>query len=234
MCSNCRRALVCGKWDRNVDSICGAVLSEERERLARQKGQQRTERWVGAYEICGDNSGEDTPVPIPNTEVKLLSADDTWWETAWESRTLPLLLKKNKSNGLFFFSFKEACKKGQRKIGELTKIREYINFVNIWSHICWQSRQKSKKLTNLTTFWQINLHNTKIIANRCWQLSIKSDFLSTYRVKGALLLFYMWNRRDTGNHKRTWKYLKFALELSTKYSTTTWHRPCWHISKIWK
>ena len=41
---------------------------------------------------CGDNSEEVTPVPIPNTEVKLLSADDTWWETAWESRTLPLIL----------------------------------------------------------------------------------------------------------------------------------------------
>ena len=40
----------------------------------------------------GDNSEEVTPVPIPNTEVKLLSADDTWWETAWESRTLPLIL----------------------------------------------------------------------------------------------------------------------------------------------
>ena len=42
--------------------------------------------------ICGGNSEEVTPVPIPNTEVKLLSADDTWWETAWESRTLPLIL----------------------------------------------------------------------------------------------------------------------------------------------
>ena len=42
--------------------------------------------------ICGDNSEEVTPVPIPNTEVKLLSADDTWWETARESRTLPLIL----------------------------------------------------------------------------------------------------------------------------------------------
>ena len=41
--------------------------------------------------ICGDYSGEVTPVPIPNTEVKLLCADDTWWETAWESRTLPLI-----------------------------------------------------------------------------------------------------------------------------------------------
>mgnify|MGYP001776648527 CR=1 FL=1 len=38
----------------------------------------------------GDNSGEDTPVPIPNTAVKLPSADDTWRETAWESRSLPV------------------------------------------------------------------------------------------------------------------------------------------------
>ena len=44
--------------------------------------------------ICGDNSEEETPVPIPNTEVKLLSADDTWWETAWESKTLPLIFLK--------------------------------------------------------------------------------------------------------------------------------------------
>ena len=31
----------------------------------------------------------DTPVPIPNTAVKLLSADDTWLETARESKSLP-------------------------------------------------------------------------------------------------------------------------------------------------
>ena len=36
---------------------------------------------------CSDNSEEVTPVPIPNTVVKLLSADDTWWVTAWEIRT---------------------------------------------------------------------------------------------------------------------------------------------------
>ena len=36
---------------------------------------------------CGYYSKEDTPVPIPNTEVKLLSADGTWWATAWESKT---------------------------------------------------------------------------------------------------------------------------------------------------
>ena len=45
---------------------------------------------IRAEPTCGDYSGEVTPVPIPNTEVKLPCADDTWRETAWESRTLPL------------------------------------------------------------------------------------------------------------------------------------------------
>ena len=50
----------------------------------------------------GDNSREDTPVPISNTEVKLLSADDTWWEAAWESRTLPVF---------YYFNFRDRDKK---------------------------------------------------------------------------------------------------------------------------
>jgi hypothetical protein len=41
--------------------------------------------------MFGGNSEEVTPVPIPNTEVKLFSADGTARETAWESRTPPEL-----------------------------------------------------------------------------------------------------------------------------------------------
>ena len=37
--------------------------------------------------LCGYYSKEDTPVPIPNTEVKLFSADGTWGATSWESKT---------------------------------------------------------------------------------------------------------------------------------------------------
>ena len=39
--------------------------------------------------ISGDNNGEATPVPIPNTEVKLSSAYDTWLVTARENRSPP-------------------------------------------------------------------------------------------------------------------------------------------------
>ena len=35
----------------------------------------------------------ETPVPIPNTMVKHMSADDTWLETARESRWLPDYIK---------------------------------------------------------------------------------------------------------------------------------------------
>ena len=38
---------------------------------------------VGAY------GNEVTPVPIPNTEVKLCREDDTWLVTAWESISMP-------------------------------------------------------------------------------------------------------------------------------------------------
>ena len=37
----------------------------------------------------GGYSEEATPVSIPNTEVKLFSADGTAWATVWESRTPP-------------------------------------------------------------------------------------------------------------------------------------------------
>ncbi len=38
----------------------------------------------------GDSSVEVTPVPIPNTVVKLFSPDDTMWATAWENKTSPI------------------------------------------------------------------------------------------------------------------------------------------------
>ena len=37
----------------------------------------------------GANGGEVPPVPIPNTEVKLSSAESTWLDTAREDKSLP-------------------------------------------------------------------------------------------------------------------------------------------------
>ena len=62
--------------------------------------------------IVGAYYGEGPPVPIPNTEVKLTSAHDTWLATAWENKSVPtqkttsyevvFLSKENHSLGEWF------------------------------------------------------------------------------------------------------------------------------------
>ena len=56
----------------------------------------------------GGNGKEETPVPIPNTEVKLFCADGTAWEAEWESRTPPknfYITRNHKTNRLGFRVF---------------------------------------------------------------------------------------------------------------------------------
>ena len=43
-------------------------------------------------QISGDNNEEEIPVPMPNTEVKLLSAEDTCGLPYWENRKSPVFL----------------------------------------------------------------------------------------------------------------------------------------------
>jgi hypothetical protein len=60
----------------------------------------------------GGYSEEVTPVPIPNTEVKLFSADGTAREAWWESRTPPKILYKAchpKDDRLFYRRFHREC-----------------------------------------------------------------------------------------------------------------------------
>ena len=40
--------------------------------------------------FSGDNDEEEIPVPMPNTEVKLLSAEDTYELPCWENRKSPV------------------------------------------------------------------------------------------------------------------------------------------------
>ncbi len=46
--------------------------------------------------MAGVNGDEEPPVPIPNTEVKLICADNTWRATAWEDRSMPALLLRER------------------------------------------------------------------------------------------------------------------------------------------
>ena len=38
--------------------------------------------------MYSDNSDGDTPISMPNIEVKPISAESTWLEAAWKDRTL--------------------------------------------------------------------------------------------------------------------------------------------------
>ena len=40
-------------------------------------------------DVVGVTNVEGPPVPIPNTEVKLNSAENTWMEASWEDRSTP-------------------------------------------------------------------------------------------------------------------------------------------------
>ena len=46
---------------------------------------------VFQFSIVGAYGNEVTPVPIPNTVVKLIHDDDTWLATARESNSVPAL-----------------------------------------------------------------------------------------------------------------------------------------------
>ena len=46
-------------------------------------------KWHTVFFSLGGKSAMDPPVPIPNTEVKLRSADDTASARVWENRSLP-------------------------------------------------------------------------------------------------------------------------------------------------
>ena len=71
--------------------------------------------------ISGGNGEREPPVPIPNTEVKPLSAESTWLETARENRTLPdskRLRRKSNLRNPFFVRKKQAkrCGGGRRHL----------------------------------------------------------------------------------------------------------------------
>src|ERR1043166_7184859 len=58
--------------------------------------------------VSGGHREEVTPVPIPNTAVKLFIANDTARATVWESRTPPGYYEKPLSNQRLF-AFRAAC-----------------------------------------------------------------------------------------------------------------------------
>ena len=54
-------------------------------------------------QIVGVDDDEGPPVPIPNTEVKLISADDTWLATARDNRKAPTPKQSPNRVAVFFY-----------------------------------------------------------------------------------------------------------------------------------
>ena len=72
-----------------------------------------------------DNSYKDTPVPMSNTEVKLVNAESTWLEAIWEDRKL--LNKISISYEVLFL----LCISSQIASGLACYVREHkLNFRN--------------------------------------------------------------------------------------------------------
>ena len=69
----------------HILNLTCAVVRVERKLFGRKN-------LLSARKSTGGNDGEVPPVPIPNTVVKLSSAESTWLDTAREDRSLPVPL----------------------------------------------------------------------------------------------------------------------------------------------
>jgi hypothetical protein len=76
------------------DAPCRYLAGDAVEPQAAQFSLREATRPAGHFP--GGHRRGVTPVPIPNTEVKLSTADGTAWVTVWESRSLPGLFLKGR------------------------------------------------------------------------------------------------------------------------------------------
>ena len=65
----------------------------------------RAQALVRRDKECGDDGLKDTPVPMPNTEVKLQHAESSWGIAPCEDRKLPCELKAMLIFNIAFFCF---------------------------------------------------------------------------------------------------------------------------------
>ena len=79
--------------------------------------------------IVGVFNGEGPPVPIPNTEVKLTSAENTCLATDWEDRSMPTQKTRVLMNsGFFLFKYNTVITK--------TKVEKFPSIsVSVCNHL---------------------------------------------------------------------------------------------------
>ncbi len=67
-------------------------VDPSREKAGREAGAKA----CGPKGAAGADDDEDPPVPMPNTEVKLVCAEDTWMATSRKNRQVPALFSFTK------------------------------------------------------------------------------------------------------------------------------------------
>ena len=80
--------------------------------------------WHTVFFSLGGKSAMDPPVPIPNTEVKLRSADDTASARVWENRSPPGDYFCEKAHGNVGFLF---ARNTQNSLFDSYKIFEFLS-----------------------------------------------------------------------------------------------------------
>ena len=82
--------------------------------------------------VVGVDDNEGTPVPIPNTEVKLIGAEDTWLVAARENRKMPTQKRLCDESCEVFFSLQNLKKTMTSRKGHslsfLCKDQKYHRF----------------------------------------------------------------------------------------------------------
>ena len=76
-----------------------------REASEQARRQSKKAKQSAALKDSGDDSKRAPPVPIPNTEVKPLSAEGTWLATAREIRTPPGTTSRSRKTSAFSLPF---------------------------------------------------------------------------------------------------------------------------------
>ena len=91
--------------------------------------------------IVGVYDGEDPPVPIPNTVVKLAGAENTWLATTREDKSMPTLL--------FFLCLKDKARWSSGQDGGLSRRNQ--EFDSPTGH------------QNLCRFWCVFIYTSNLI-----------------------------------------------------------------------
>ena len=132
-------------------------------------------------QVTGIYGDEVTPVPIPNTEVKLISVENTWLATAWEDRAMPVQMK-NSLSGLQMGSFL-LCR--NLYIFRQSFYQSNV-YVAIFAHKC---------LTK--AFFSFIVDMCHFMSNNGWRLTnecpekrrLGKDFSLDYADRGSMFLF---------------------------------------------